>query len=145
MNIVNLRNELNKIFQDHGYQSWFGSKVSYNTKRNITNREIIVEPFILRLEPKSGCEYDIDLTLWIGIRREIDAKFKNMQGDDFGFIQFMMDEANKIFDSLNKSDKMLIKIKKSDVNMRYYEADSNQTVNTQSFITFSLPIRCYGL
>lgn len=145
MNIINLKNELNKIFQDHGYVAWYGSKVSYNTKKIITNREIIVEPFNLKLVPKSGCEYDVDLTFWVGIRREINARFKNVEGDDFEFIQLMLDEANKLFDSISESDKFLIKIKKSDVNLRYYEADSNQTVNTQSFIAFTLPIRCYGI
>jgi len=145
MNIVNLKNELQKIIQDKGYETWFGTKVSYNRKRKITNREVIVEPFTLRLEPKSGCEYDIDLSFWIGIRREISAEFTGTEGDDFEFIQFMLGEANDIYDAISASDKMLIKIKKKDVRMRYYEADGNQTVNTQSFIHFTLPIRCYGI
>ncbi len=145
MNIVNLKNELQKIIQDKGYATWFGTKVSYNRKRTITNREVIIEPFILRFEPKSGCEYDTDLTIWVGIRREISAKFTTGEGDDFEFIQFMLGEANDLFDAIAASDKMLIKIKKKDVNIRYYEADQAQTVNTQSFVRFTLPIRCYGL
>ncbi len=145
MNVINLKNTLKTIIEDHGYTLWFGSKTSYNRKKKITNREVIIEPFILRLEPKSDCEYDVDLVFWVGLRRDISAKFTTSEGDDTEFMQFMLDEANAIFDSLSASDKLLIKIKKKDVNLRYYEADSNQTVNTQSFIRFSLPIRCYGI
>lgn len=145
MNINNLKKELQTIIQDKGYATWFGSKVRYSTKRKITNREVIIEPFILRLIPKSDCIYDIDLSFWVGIRREISTKFKDSQGDDFAFVGFMLDEVNELFDAINASDKMLIKIKKKDVNLRYYEADGSQTVNTQSFIHFTLPIRCYGL
>ncbi len=145
MNLVNLKNHLSTIFQNHGYASWFGTKTSYNRKREITPREIIIEPFNLKLEPINDCDFDIELTFWVGLRRDIGAKFINIEGDDFSFIQFHLDEVNKIYNSLVESEHILIKQKKDDISLRYYEADGSQTVNTQSFIRFTVLMRIYGL
>jgi len=145
MDLINLKRHFETIFQDHGYDVWFGSKASYNRKRKISNREIIVEPFNLKLEPDNECDYDLDLTFWVGLRRDVNASFTTPDGDDVDFMNYHLGEVEKIYNSIESNNNILVKAKKKDIVLRYYEADGSQTVNTQSFIRFTIPMKLYGI
>jgi hypothetical protein len=145
MKITKFRNELKTLVGDLGYNLYYGSKNQYNVKREIANKEVILEPFVLRLQTTGVCFYDTTITLWIGVRREIYNEFVTQQeGEKTEFADYMLVEAGKIFDKIASHKSLIILQAKQEIDIRYYEADQSQTVNTQSFISMTLPIRIYG-
>lgn len=144
MNISDFVDYIQELVDKHGYRVYFGTKSNYNTKRNITNKEIILEPFDI---PISNEAYYVDttITLWIGLRQEIDTQTTNNDsGDVAKHIDKMIIEANKIYDEIKNSEKILIKQSKRFSTAQYYKSDGNATVNNQAFMRLSLPIRIYG-
>ena len=138
-------NELKKIVKSKGYELWFGTKDSYNGKRVITNREVILEPFTMRLDPIEGkCSIDTIITLWVGIRREIDLKFVNQEsGESTDFIDYIINESSELFDLIAGDDKIKVPLNKHKIPVYYFEADKAATVNTQAFAKITFPIQYY--
>jgi len=144
MNVKGFIKDLREHSDNMGYHLYFGTKQKYNTKRIIENKEIILEPFVMHPYRERNCKYSTNLTFWVGIRREIDAKFMdNADGDLTDFMQYMIEEATYYLYSLNELESVLVKQKLQTIPLTYYEADSNQSVNTQSFIRFTIPVDIY--
>lgn len=146
MKISDFVRTIDNHVQSVGYKLWFGTRDSYNSKRVITDREVILEPFDWALSVPTGqCFIDFTITLWIGVRRNIDEGFMTQEsGQALGFVDHLKDEATKIFDLISSDSTILIPKNRFDIKIKYYEADSGTTVNTQAFVKMTLPIRYHG-
>jgi hypothetical protein len=144
MNNVKLRDYLKGLIEPLGYKLYFGTRSMYNTRKEISDRVVIVEPYTLRLHVPGLCEYDTELRFWVGVRRELEQEFNNEQGDDAPHIDKMITEAGKIIKEIKGCNKLSITQRVQAVDVTYYEADQTATANMQSFIVFTLPLRTYG-
>ena len=144
MNVDVTVSKARDFFKQHGYELFFGQKSRYNTKREATDREVILEPFPMRPSRSGVCAYDTNLTFWVGMRRSVDTKFRdNADGQLTDWMQYMLSETSQLLMDLYHEDWVLIHQNINDIELRYYEADEAATVNSQSFIRFSIPVKLY--
>ncbi len=143
MRISGLVDRLKTHAKDQGYNLWYGPKDVYNTKRVITDHEVILEPFELYLElPQGKCYVDTTITLWLGCRREIFTKStKQEDGQTTDFIDYMLSEASQMFDRIKDDDRILVTKNKFNIPVQYFEHDGGTTVNNQAFVKMVIPIR----
>lgn len=143
MRLTDFKEYFIDLVEDLQYKVWISTKTKYNIKKEIGVKEILIEPFNIPLIEEGKCDYNTTLTLWVAIRREIDDKFINECGDDTEFIDYMYDETEKIIKLINASDKIQILNKLSDIQFNYFESDSNQLINSQSLMRFTLNVKIY--
>lgn len=144
MNIKDLIEKARDLVDDINYTLWFGSKGSYTAKRNVGDKEIILEPFTLRPYRKGACKYTTNLTFWVCIRKSInDGKFNQEDGDDTEFIQMLVDETTEVIKQFNNSDFVSFTQRPEAISLTYYEPNNNQSVNNQGMMRFSVPTEIY--
>lgn len=143
MKIINIIKDFEVLCKSLGYDLWFGTKNSYNSKREVRDKEIILEPFKFPVESKS-CQYKTNWTIWIGIRQERGNESAQLIPSVYAqVIDEMRDEAKKLIEKINKSDGLLITETIYTIDLEYFEAASTATVNNQSFLKFTVPITLY--
>jgi hypothetical protein len=145
MNITQIVNEVEKCVKTHGYNLWFGAKGTYEGKRYTGDREAILEPFEMKVQREGSCYYDTNFTIWLATSREIDTEFTSQQtGAKTDYMDYMLKEASSIIDTISDNSMFLMHKKKHEIPVKYHEASSNVSSNSQAFVTFTLPIRVYG-
>jgi hypothetical protein len=144
MNLEKTVQRLRETFDNQGYTLFYGTKNRYNLKKVIDYKQIIVEPISMRPSRSGACSYETSMTLWIGIRRELSAKTLHQDtGDDTEHISYMQEESSRILEALNSSDYIAITQTIDTIPLTYYESDSSQTVNSQSFIRIVIPVKIW--
>jgi hypothetical protein len=143
MNVKEIVDSLDLAIEPTGYKLWFGLRSRYNEKRNPQDKEVILEPFTLRPERVDKVAYDTSLTFWVGLRRNINEKFTTSTGDSREFVDELLVNATAILTAIESASTILVKQKSETIEMRYYEADMGATVNSQAFITFTIPVRIW--
>ena len=138
--VDNFRN----FFKLTGYTLYFGMKSRYNTKREVTDREVILEPFPMRPLRPGVCAYDTNLTFWVGVRRSVDTKVRdNNDGQLTEFLQEFLAETSTLLMAMYQLDWIRINQNINEIELTYFEADEAATVNSQSFMRFQIPVSIY--
>lgn len=146
MRLVKLRNHIIDLVEDLQYKVYVGTMSRYNTRKEITEREIIIEPINLPLFNDESCSVKIQLNLWIAIRRRIDENMIHKDfGDDADWMDYMVDEAKKVYDVLYQSPYIRILNRENNIYTNYYEADNNISTNSQSLLRFSVETKIHNL
>lgn len=146
MKIEDFRNHIQDLVEDLQLKVWVGTTSKYNSRPNISYRELIIEPFNMPLYSDLSCSINVNVNFWIAIKRDIDVgAFSLEYGDDAVFIDKMILLANNFFEVLNYSPYIRIMARENDIQTYYFESDSNVTINSQSLLRFTLPLKIYGL
>ena len=145
MNIQTFISKLNDLVAEHDYHLWFGTKNSYNHKRTINDKTIILEPFEVRPTRTNKCYYITTISLWIGSRRNMGDELTDpSSGQVTSLLQTLINDATSILNSMNDSDFITITRKIENISMRYYETDSAPTTNNQAFLNINnLPVQIW--
>ena len=112
-----------------------GRKNEYNREKLISDITILVPPREWPLNWREGCYYDIEVELWIGkVRNPKDATLTKFRDD-------LNAEAVTLIGAIHLLDG--IHVLSNDVNASYWSSDEGQSVNSQEFISFTLPLRIW--
>lgn len=142
MTLTEFKNLFDSIAGDISYVVFYGSMSSYNSTREINDKQIVVEPFKnVTLDNSKSCYTDLDITLWLLNKRDRNT---NQTESDLSFEDTMRDDANQLYDLIQASSRILVKQKKQNIETNYYESDSNSRVsNNQSLLSLTLELRLY--
>lgn len=142
MNIKKFKQDFSTILDEINYKLFFGSKSLYNSiHKEQYDKEIILEPFSMRVSVDNKCYYDTSFSMWVVVRKNIEGKFEDViEGKNVDYMQFMLDETKKVFEKINNSEFMIITQKLDEIPVQYYD---NETVNSQIMTRSSFPIRIY--
>ena len=136
-------NNLTETLDTQGFKLFFGTKTSYGKKRNIPDREVLLEPFQVSPYREGNCEHKTTLTMWIAVRRKIDDKLQGDEGRFAEFMDFMVLQATNILNKMNESEYIVILNPLDKIKMNYFESDQSQTNNTQSMLRFTIETIIY--
>ena len=139
--IEKLINKLESVFGDIGYKLWFGTKNDYNGNREWTEKDIILEPFTFPLDLENTCEWKSDWTLWVAIANEYGGE--GLQGDAKK-MDYLRDETLKIMEVIKNQHNLAVPKKLYELDVQYYESNSNATVNNQALIRINFPIQIFN-
>lgn len=146
MKLVKLRDHIIDLVEDLQYNVYVGTMSMYNTRKDFTDREIIIEPINIPLQNDDSCEITTTLNIWIALRRRIDEKmYDKNKGQDADWIDMMVDEAKSVYKVLNESKYIRIMARENNIITNYFEADRGSSVNSQSLLRFSLPVKIYNM
>ena len=145
MNVQNIVNDLETALADTGYSLYFGSRAMYNTVKQTPDKVVIVEPFPVYPARDGACYYDTQFTLWVGIRRSVDAKFHDAKGKQAVLMDELLTDATAVVNAIRQHIRIRLNQNMEAIEMRYYEADSGATVMSQAFLTFTIPVTIWLL
>jgi len=130
------------INEDSGYELWFGTKDSYNTKRQPSDKDALLEPFPIYPTREGVCKYNTSIVLWLAIRRNrYDTIRDQTDGQITSIAQTLVNDASDILKRINQSEFMHIRDSVETIEMTYYESDSSSTtVNLQSMLRIPLNV-----
>jgi hypothetical protein len=143
MNIKSIVEGIEAAIQPTGYSLYFGMMSMYQTKRNPKDKEVILQPFNARPLRVDMTHYDTELTMWVGLRRNVSEKYVTDGGNNKDFVNELLTDTTAILKALGDSGKVLIKQKFETIELNYYEADAGASVNSQAFYTFTIPVRIW--
>jgi hypothetical protein len=143
MNVKNIVDRIEAAIEPTGYSLYFGMRSMYNTVKTPKDKQVILEPFQLRPARTSLTHYDTELTMWVGLRRSISAKFTSADGANAEYMDELLGQATDILEAIGESQYFLIKQKFETISLTYYEADGGVTANSQAFIQFTIPVRIW--
>ena len=142
MNLINFESQLSQLLNTLNYKLFFGTKTLYNSiKKDVSPKDIIIEPFSMKVDRENISYYDTSLTIWVMVRTSINNPLESPNsGKNVEFMQYMLNEIKLIFDLINDSQFMYITKKLNTIPIQYYD---NETINNQIMVRATLPVRIY--
>lgn len=144
MDVEKLKKNIQEVIEPLQYKVYVGPFSNYNTKKEIHDRTLVIEPIDVPLTRPGRCDYDLSLTFNMGIRRGVDQKFVDSE-DDVAFINQLVTEASEFFQLLHTSPRFTVKENPERIRGTYFESTSTRTVNSQAFLRFTVPLKTYGI
>lgn len=143
--IENFIDRLRGTLDKTGFKLYYGTKTNYSKKRDIPDREVLLEPFQTSPYREGNCEYRTRLNLWVAVRRKIDSEFLNSEGRLARFHQFMIEQTTNILKELSETEYIVILTPFEKIKLDYFEGDTAQTNNTQSLIRLTIEVIIYDV
>jgi hypothetical protein len=145
MTHVDFKKKMQELMTPLGFDVFWGRRSLYNSDvKQVSEKTVIIEPFVLPFKINDKCYFDQNVTFWVGIRREHNEPTETVEGRDVEFMDEMHTEARSVIDAIANDSMFLVSEKLDTIEREYYEADETATVNRQSFITFTLNLRVWN-
>lgn len=139
MDVGSIIDKFEECVKTHGFHLWYGSKASYEGKSDFYDREVILEPFSVKMTRSNDVFHATNFTIWVLVKIDRTAEKENERGIITKHYDNIIEKVSTLYDEISSSGYFLVHKKKEEVEVMI---NHNSSMN-QIIAKFEIPIRLY--